>query len=185
MSMLFWQFKRWQKIQRLHRLSFSSRNDVGTTETRLLLYKSTEIYRSEQESKCWGFLQARSSRLILIGISNSIDIVERRLPRLKELGTRPYAVPFPSYSAAQIVDILRQRLASLPGPVFQDAAITFCARKVIKIWLTTGSHPRWPQAQEVFECTNLHGSLMLPRPKPRLLQSWTDSLSTLSDADLA
>ena len=74
-------------------------------------------------------MQSPNSRLILIGIANSIDLTERMLPRLHATGCRPALVTFPSYSSMQLECLLQQRLAALPGPVFQPQAIRLAAKK--------------------------------------------------------
>ncbi len=81
-------------------------------------------------------MQAKGSRLVLLGISNSIDLTERVLPELRARGADPLLLPFASYSRADIVTLLRHRLAPLPGPVFSGPSLEFCARKVGRI-LTT------------------------------------------------
>lgn len=75
-------------------------------------------------------MQLPGSRLILVGISNSLDLLERVLPRIGERGPRPHHLPFPSYAADQVSAVLQSRLACLPGPTFQPHAVAFCARKV-------------------------------------------------------
>ncbi|CAL5228465.1 g11605 [Coccomyxa viridis] len=74
--------------------------------------------------------QAPNSRLILIGIANSIDLTERALPRLQATGCRPTLVTFPSYSSLQLECLLQQRLQALPGPVFQPQAVRLAAKKM-------------------------------------------------------
>lgn len=72
----------------------------------------------------------------MIGISNSLDMSDRLLPRLKEISGRPpHCLPFPSYTALQIEQILKNRLAGLAGPVFHDGALTFCSRKAGPLFL--------------------------------------------------
>ncbi len=75
-------------------------------------------------------MQSPNTRLILIGIANSIDLTERTLPRLQATGCRPALVTFPSYSSLQLECLLQQRLAALPGPVFQPQAVRLAAKKV-------------------------------------------------------
>ncbi|KAK9827557.1 hypothetical protein WJX74_010373 [Apatococcus lobatus] len=74
--------------------------------------------------------QAKGSRLVLLGISNSIDLTERVLPELRARGADPLLLPFASYSRANIVSLLNDRLAGLPGPVFSPPSLEFCARKI-------------------------------------------------------
>lgn len=71
-----------------------------------------------------------SSRCILIGIANAIDLADRFLPRLQSLNCKPMVVSFRAYSKDQIIAILQQRLLALPYTVFQPQALELCARKV-------------------------------------------------------
>jgi hypothetical protein len=69
-------------------------------------------------------------QVLLVGISNSIDLTERTLPALRTRGCQPSFVCFPAYSAPQVKSILAARLAALPWPAFDDAALDVCARHV-------------------------------------------------------
>lgn len=77
-----------------------------------------------------------SSRLILIGIANALDLTDRFLPRLKSRNLKPELVPFLPYTATQISEVLISKLKSLlPGeatsiPFLHPSAIQFCAKKV-------------------------------------------------------
>ena len=79
------------------------------------------------ESVC---VQAPGSRLILVGIANSIDLTERALPALERTGHAAQLITFPSYSAAQLSTLLSNAMAGLPGPAFHEAALKFCAKAV-------------------------------------------------------
>lgn len=81
---------------------------------------------------------ASSSRLILIGIANALDLTDRFLPRLKARNLKPQLLPFHPYSAQQIAEVIIVRLRSLlpedaPDksyvPYIHPAAIQLCARK--------------------------------------------------------
>lgn len=81
----------------------------------------------------------RSSRLILIGIANALDMTDRFLPRLKGRNLRPQLLPFLPYTATQITSIITTKLKSLLSPdpkmpvdylpFLQPAAIQLCSRK--------------------------------------------------------
>lgn len=86
----------------------------------------------------WQKLQLLKSRLILVGIANSLDLTERLLPGLEARGCKPRLVAFPTYTRTQISTVLQERLLSLPGPVFAAKALEFCARKVGRIWASCG-----------------------------------------------
>ena len=82
----------------------------------------------------------KSSRLILIGIANALDLTDRFLPRLKARNLRPRLLPFMPYTATQITSIVTQKLQStLSGdcskgnnyvPFLHPAAIQLCSKKV-------------------------------------------------------
>ena len=81
----------------------------------------------------------KSSRLILIGIANALDLTDRFLPRLKARDLKPQLLPFLPYTAAQIKNVIITRLKSLiptgsPTPDYvpflHPAAIELCSRKV-------------------------------------------------------
>ncbi|GAB1741495.1 hypothetical protein NU219Hw_g6724t1 [Hortaea werneckii] len=77
-----------------------------------------------------------SSRLVLLGIANALDLTDRFLPRLKGRNLKPELLPFMPYNAAQIAEVLSTKLRSLQEaemaavPFLQPAAIQFCAKKV-------------------------------------------------------
>lgn len=74
------------------------------------------------------------SRLVLIGVGNTLDLTERILPRLQ---ARPEAIPqllqFVPYTKDQIAEVLQNRLAPLEAEgvqVVNRMAVELCARKV-------------------------------------------------------
>lgn len=81
-----------------------------------------------------------TSRLILIGIANALDLTDRFLPRLKARNLKPQLLAFRPYSAPQIASIITSRLQSLmPAdptcsttytPFLHPAAIQLCSKKV-------------------------------------------------------
>lgn len=84
----------------------------------------------------------RSSRLILIGIANALDLTDRFLPRLRARRLKPQLLPFLPYTAVQIASVVTTRLRSLlPSdgaptisqdyiPYVHPAAIQLCSKKV-------------------------------------------------------
>nr|XP_031541882.1 cell division control protein 6 homolog isoform X2 [Vicugna pacos] len=73
-----------------------------------------------------------SSRLVLIGIANTLDLTDRILPRLQAREKcKPQLLNFPPYTKNQIATILQDRLnQASKDQVLDNAAIQFCARKV-------------------------------------------------------
>lgn len=81
----------------------------------------------------------RSSRLILIGIANALDLTDRFLPRLKAKNLKPQLLPFFPYTAPQIGSVITTKLKSLalPDPTtpvdyipfLHPAAIQLCSKK--------------------------------------------------------
>jgi cell division control protein 6 len=89
--------------------------------------------------KLFGWSLQKSSRLILIGIANALDLTDRFLPRLKARSLKPQLLPFLPYTACHIKQIITTRLKSLvPAdsstpdyvPFLHPAAIELCSRKV-------------------------------------------------------
>lgn len=81
----------------------------------------------------------KSSRLLLVGIANALDLTDRFLPRLKSRNLKPELLPFLPYTTAQVKAIIVRRLKSLLPkdkadsdfiPFFHPAAIELCSRKV-------------------------------------------------------
>ncbi|GJP57775.1 hypothetical protein CLOP_g17369 [Closterium sp. NIES-67] len=67
------------------------------------------------------------SRCILVGISNSIHLIDSVLPHLSQLNSRgvsarPTLLPFPAYDRNQIYEILSQRLQAAAGVQAEGAA---------------------------------------------------------------
>ncbi|XP_041318812.1 cell division control protein 6 homolog isoform X1 [Pyrgilauda ruficollis] len=76
--------------------------------------------------------QLPSSRLVLVGLANALDLTDRSLARLgARLAGRPQLLHFPPYTKEQLTLILQERLGQVAGdPVLDSAALQFCARKV-------------------------------------------------------
>lgn len=82
----------------------------------------------------------RSSRLVLIGIANALDLTDRFLPRLKARNLKPQLLPFLPYTAPQIASVITAKLKTLSQaptaahpddlPFLHPTAIQFCAKKV-------------------------------------------------------
>ena len=81
----------------------------------------------------------KSSRVVLLGIANALDLTDRFLPRLKARNLKPQLLPFLPYTAAQIKTVITTRLKSLvPSdssssdyvPFMHPGAIELCSRKV-------------------------------------------------------
>ncbi|KAI1078299.1 cell division control protein Cdc6 [Whalleya microplaca] len=127
-----------------------SEDDVATTVQKLFMprRKSTEVYLVvldeidhiltldlESLYRLFEWSLQKSSRLVLVGIANALDLTDRFLPRLKSRNLKPELLPFLPYSAAQIKTIITTRLQSLvpegsPLPFVHPAAIELCSRKV-------------------------------------------------------
>ncbi|KAM7081963.1 cell division control protein 6 homolog [Ciconia maguari] len=72
------------------------------------------------------------SRLVLVGLANALDLMDRSLARLgARLAGSPQLLHFPPYTREQLTAILQERLGQVAGePVLDAAALQFCARKV-------------------------------------------------------
>ncbi|KAI1266827.1 cell division control protein [Xylariaceae sp. FL1019] len=137
-------------LDQLSGTSDVSQGDAAVALQKLLLprKKSKEVYlvildeidhilTLDMESlyKVFEWSMQRTSRLVLVGIANALDLTDRFLPRLKARNLKPELLPFLPYSAAQIKSIITGRLKSLvpegsPLPFIHPAAIELCSRKV-------------------------------------------------------
>ena len=76
---------------------------------------------------------SEGSRLIIIGIANSIDLMQQ-LTRpgavFHRFNLKPKNIIFPTYLREQVSQLLQERLDALPGPVIDPKAVQFCARKI-------------------------------------------------------
>lgn len=81
-----------------------------------------------------------SSRLVLIGIANALDLTDRFLPRLKARNLKLQLLPFLPYTAPQIASVITIKLKTLSPalsttlpdylPFVHPAAVQFCSKKV-------------------------------------------------------
>lgn len=81
-----------------------------------------------------------SSRLIIVGIANALDLTDRFLPRLKARNLKPQLLPFLPYTAPQIASVITAKLKSfsttdsaVPAdqvPFVHPTAIQLCSKKV-------------------------------------------------------
>ncbi|KAI1132454.1 P-loop containing nucleoside triphosphate hydrolase protein [Nemania abortiva] len=124
--------------------------DAATILQKLLMprKKSTSVYLVildeidhiltldlESLYKVFEWSMQKTSRLMLVGIANALDLTDRFLPRLKSRNLKPELLPFLPYSATQIKAIITSRLKSLVTegsqlPFIHPAAIELCSRKV-------------------------------------------------------
>lgn len=80
-------------------------------------------------------------KLILIGISNALDLTDKFLPRLKRNGLNPQALQFLPYTCDQIKAVIVSKLKTLSDedkenpaiPLFHPAAILLCCKKSASI----------------------------------------------------
>ena len=74
-------------------------------------------------------LAGDDSRLVIIGIANGLDLLERVLPNLAK-DKRPKKVNFQPYTTAQIETLIKERLDINLMKKFHPMAIKMCAKKV-------------------------------------------------------
>ncbi len=90
----------------------------------------TDLYKIFE----WPFLP--KSKLVLIGIANSLDFTERMLPRLElKPECKPKIINFMPYSKEDMISIVKDRLESIQKPnqivsIIDDRALGLCATKI-------------------------------------------------------
>lgn len=83
---------------------------------------------------------ALSTKLILVGISNALDLTDKFLPRLRSNGFNPESLQFMPYTSDQIKQVVIHKLTSLLDsekentastqiPIMHPAAIQLCCKK--------------------------------------------------------
>ncbi|KAL8807485.1 MAG: hypothetical protein Q9182_000650 [Xanthomendoza sp. 2 TL-2023] len=82
----------------------------------------------------------RTSRLILIGIANALDLTDRFLPRLKARNLKPQLLPFLPYTAPQVASVITAKLRALAPnnegdqkdyiPFVHPTAVQLCSKKI-------------------------------------------------------
>lgn len=75
----------------------------------------------------FNWLGVQGSRLVIVGIANTMDLPERFVPRVFSR-LNLHRLTFEAYTRQQLQEIIRDRVKDLD--VFDDVAIEFCARKV-------------------------------------------------------
>ena len=74
------------------------------------------------------------SRLVLIGIANSLDFTDRILPRLQtKISCKPILLQFQPYKKDEICAILEGRIKETNNDIVDKSAVQLCARKVSAI----------------------------------------------------
>ncbi|KAK4306861.1 hypothetical protein Pmani_021349 [Petrolisthes manimaculis] len=103
----------------------------------LLLLDEMDQLSSKNESVLYTVFEWPSlnqSKLILVGIANSLDLTDRTLPRLQARpNLKPMLMHFPPYSKKQIITIINHRIAQagLDGiEIIRPSAIQLLAGKV-------------------------------------------------------
>lgn len=92
--------------------------------------QTTDLYKIFE----WPFL--KNSKLILIGIANSLDFTDRILPRLElKPECKPKIINFTPYTKENIICIIKDRLKNVTesnnnSPIIEDRALNLCATKV-------------------------------------------------------
>lgn len=79
-----------------------------------------------------------STKLVLIGISNALDLTDKFLPRLRSNGYTPEALQFLPYTGEQVKNVITEKLKSLIDkenavsaqvPMMHPVAIQLCCKK--------------------------------------------------------
>lgn len=73
--------------------------------------------------------QLKSSKVVLVGIANSLDLTDKMVPLLQSYGYRPKLCHFAPYNIKQITKILESRLSHC-SEVIKPSALLFLAKKI-------------------------------------------------------
>eukprot|EP00093_Oithona_nana_P001868 01868.XXX_9816_11426_1 [CDS] Oithona nana genome sequencing. len=110
---------------------------VKSSQTILLVLDEVDQLDSKSQDVLYSLFELpylAHSKLILVGIANSLDLTDRILPRLRiREAFCPAELTFPAYSTKEILDILNSRLSKFQEsdkPLFQAGALKMCALKI-------------------------------------------------------
>ncbi|KAJ3228155.1 AAA ATPase [Clydaea vesicula] len=144
-----------------------SESKAHLKESVIILDEIDYLLTKDQEVlyKLFEWASHESSKLVLIGIANALDMTGRFLPRLRAKNMEPKLLNFKPYEINEISDIIKDRLMRLydfdPGdnkrdvanfPLMQDSAIEFCARKLVGIGDLRKALDVCRQSIEILEC---------------------------------
>ncbi|XP_078493648.1 cell division control protein 6 homolog [Ciona intestinalis] len=115
-------------------------NNVTTRESMILLLldemDQLDSRNHEVLYTMFGWSALSDSKVILIGIANSLDLTDRILPRLQaRLECKPKLLNFKPYSKDQLANILQARISKAYRghediKIVDAMAVQFCARKI-------------------------------------------------------
>jgi len=78
----------------------------------------------------FGLASRMDTRMVLLGMANSLNMIEKFLPKLRERMSEPHGYTFTSYTKEQIEHILVSRIPPPHDKAFEPKAIELCTRKV-------------------------------------------------------
>ncbi|KAG0487255.1 hypothetical protein HPP92_009350 [Vanilla planifolia] len=122
----------WKKALNLLNERFSKGSNVGKEDNRpcILLVDELDLLLTRNQSVLYNILDwptKPNSKLIVIGIANTMDLPEKLLPRISSrMGIQRLC--FGPYNYQQLQEIISSRLKGID--VFEEQAIEFASRKV-------------------------------------------------------
>ncbi|XP_057973097.1 origin of replication complex subunit 1B-like [Malania oleifera] len=125
----------WKKALHLLNARFSDVNSVGKEDNRpcILLIDELDLLVTKNQSVLYNILDWPTkphSKLVVIGIANTMDLPEKLLPRISSrMGIQ--RVCFGPYNYQQLQEIISSRLRGIEA--FEKQAIEFASRKVAAI----------------------------------------------------
>lgn len=149
------------KTKRVKRSSFSEGDLLRQTGMFVVILDEVDGILSSKKGedmmgKLFAMATSSSSRLVIIGIANSIDLMQQLLRPgavlhvrvthccmtnmltlidflfylMQQRNVSPEHIVFQSYTTEEISALLSNRLLDLPGPIIDERAISLCARKI-------------------------------------------------------
>ncbi|KAI5967584.1 CDC6 [Candida margitis] len=109
-----------------HVVLFLDELDSLLTNNQQVLFKLFQISNSQSKVQT-------PTKVVLIGISNTLDLNNKFLPKLFTNNMIPESVQFLPYSTTQIKSIIMAKLAKFPTSIFHPVALQFCSQKAASI----------------------------------------------------
>ncbi|CAH8501537.1 unnamed protein product [Heterobilharzia americana] len=110
-------------------------NDYSERRTIILVLDEVDQLSSRGQELLYRIFEWPSKltcHIIVVGVSNALDLPERLLPRLKSNVHKPVHIVFQPYSQSELVDIVQAHLSkSVNGGSFiEPLAVQLCSRKI-------------------------------------------------------
>ncbi|KAF1989472.1 P-loop containing nucleoside triphosphate hydrolase protein [Aulographum hederae CBS 113979] len=136
---LLWEALRGDRVSPSHALDLLTREFSSPSPRRVpcvVLMDELDQLVTKNQSVMYNFFnwpQLRHSRLIVLAVANTMDLPERTLSNKISSRLGLYRITFKGYTHDQLMQIIKSRLANVPGDLVHPDAVQFASRKVAAV----------------------------------------------------